>query len=133
MSVAIAFHVLAAVIWVGGLWFAAMVMRPDAQGLDAATRLTLWHQMLGRFFPFAWLSSAVLFVSGFAMVSVGYGGLAGIGRYIRLMMEVGLLAVAAFACLYFLPWRAFGEAVKAANGPSLPRTSGGYAYSSWSI
>jgi uncharacterized membrane protein len=80
--------------------------------------------MLGRFFPFAWLSSAVLFVSGFAMVFVGYGGLAGIGRYIRLMMEVGLLAVAAFACLYFLPWRAFGEAVKAANWPVAAKNIG---------
>ena len=39
MAFAIAIHTLAAAIWVGGMFFAYMVLRPSAGPLEAPVRL----------------------------------------------------------------------------------------------
>ena len=51
MAFAIAIHALAAVIWVGGMFFAYMVLRPSAGPLEAPVRLQLWERVFSRFFP----------------------------------------------------------------------------------
>jgi uncharacterized membrane protein len=60
MGLGLAIHTLAAVIWVGGMFFAHVVLRPSAKPLDPATRLALWERVLGRFFfvrsRFRWLT-----------------------------------------------------------------------------
>jgi len=38
MVLGLAFHILAAVIWVGGMFFAHMVLRPSAGPLDSFSR-----------------------------------------------------------------------------------------------
>ena len=51
MSVNIALHLLSAVIWVGGMFFAHMALRPAAaQVLEPPHRLQLWVQVFKRFF-----------------------------------------------------------------------------------
>jgi uncharacterized membrane protein len=115
MVLGLAFHILAAVIWVGGMFFAHMVLRPSAGPLDSPTRLALWERVLGRFFTWVWLSIAALLVSGFAMVLVGFGGFASLGHYINVMMAVGIVMMLLFAHVYFSPWKRFRRAVAAAN------------------
>jgi uncharacterized membrane protein len=115
MSLGLAFHILAAVIWVGGMFFAHMVLRPSAGPLDAPARLALWERVLGRFFTWVWLSIAVLLVSGFAMVLVGFGGFASLAHYINMMMAVGIVMMLLFAHVYFSPWKRFRRAVAAAD------------------
>ena len=70
MSLALTFHILAAVIWIGGMFFAHVVLRPSAGALDLPTRLALWDRVLGRFFMWVWLSIVALLLSGFAMVFI---------------------------------------------------------------
>ena len=42
-----ALHTLAALIWVGGMFFAWMILRPAAvSSLEAPARLTLWAEVL---------------------------------------------------------------------------------------
>jgi uncharacterized membrane protein len=115
MSLGLAFHTLAAVIWVGGMFFAHMVLRPSAGPLDSPTRLALWGRVLGRFFIWVWVSIAALLVSGFAMVMIGFGGFAALAHYINVMMAVGILMMMLFAHVYFAPWKRFRRAVAAAN------------------
>ena len=115
MSLGLAFHILAAVIWVGGMFFAHLVLRPSAGPLDLPIRLALWERVLGRFFTWVWLSIAALLVSGFAMVMIGFGGFASLGHYINVMMAVGIVMMMLFAHIYFAPWRRFRRAVMAAN------------------
>jgi uncharacterized membrane protein len=115
MSLGLAFHILAAVIWVGGMFFAHMVLRPSAGPLDSPTRLALWARVLGRFFVWVWLSIAALLVSGFAMVMIGFGGFASLAHYINVMMAVGIIMMLLFAHVYFGPWKRFRRAVAAAN------------------
>ena len=54
---AITLHLLAAVIWVGGMFFAYMALRPATGSLEPSIRLTLWSQTLKRFFPWVWISA----------------------------------------------------------------------------
>jgi uncharacterized membrane protein len=115
MSLGLAFHILAAVIWVGGMFFAHVVLRPGAGALDAPTRLALWGRVLERFFTWVWLSIAALLISGFAMVMIGFGGFATLGHYINVMMALGFVMMLIFAHVYFSPWRRFRVAVAAAN------------------
>jgi uncharacterized membrane protein len=115
MSLGLAFHILAAVIWVGGMFFAHLVLRPSAGPLDTPTRLALWERVLGRFFTWVWLSIVALLVSGFAMVMFGFGGFAALGHYINVMMAVGIVMMLMFAHVFFGPWKRFRRAVAAAN------------------
>ena len=46
-----------------------------------------------------------------AMVFGVYGGFAGIGLYIQLMMGLGIVMMLLFFHLYFAPWRRFRAAV----------------------
>ena len=55
---ALILHILAAVVWVGGMFFAHQVLRPAAGALDPGPRLMLWERVLGRFFP--WVIAAIV-------------------------------------------------------------------------
>jgi uncharacterized membrane protein len=117
MSLALIFHILAATIWIGGMFFAHVVLRPSAGALELPTRLALWERVLGRFFRWVWLSIAALLPSGFAMVFIGYGGFAVLPANISLMMTVGVLMAAIFSYIYFIPWQRFRRGVAAEDWP----------------
>jgi uncharacterized membrane protein len=110
-------HILAAVIWVGGMFFAYMCLRPAAGPLDPSARLPLWGRVFGRFFPWVWAAIVALLASGFWMIFAGFGGFAGVGPHIHVMMGTGILMVLAFLHLYFAPWKRFRRAVAAAEWP----------------
>ena len=112
MTGLIALHVLAAVIWVGGMFFAYVVLRPSAGPLESASRLALWSRVFGRFFPWVWASIAVLLVSGYAMLFLRFGGFASAPPHINVMQGAGILMMLLFLHLYFAPWRRFSRAVE---------------------
>ena len=117
MSLALIFHILAAIIWIGGMFFAHVILRPSAGALDLPTRLALWSRVLRSFFMWVWLSIAALLFSGFAMVFIGYGGFAVLPLNITLMMSVGVLMAAIFIYIYSVPWQHFRRGVAAADWP----------------
>lgn len=113
MSLAIALHVLAAVIWVGGMFFAYMAMRPAvAQVVDAPQRGVLWCHTLSRFFRWVWLAVGLLLVTGYWMVFSVFGGMAGIGWHVHVMQGLGLLMMLLFLHVYFAPFRRLKQAVE---------------------
>ncbi len=67
MILGLAIHILAAVIWVGGMFFAYLVLRPSAGPLEPALRLSLWQRVFARFFPVVWASILALVASGYGM------------------------------------------------------------------
>jgi uncharacterized membrane protein len=111
MTILVALHALAAMVWVGGMFFAYMVLRPSAGPLDPPSRLALWARVFGRFFNWVWASIAVLLASGYAMLFLGFGGFAGAGLHIHIMQATGILMMGLFLHLYFAPWRKFSRAV----------------------
>jgi len=111
MALLIALHVLAVVVWVGGMAFAYVVLRPSAGALESETRLQLWHGVFRRFFPWVWTSIIVLLASGYGMIFVYFGGFAGAGLYIQVMQGIGIVMMLLFLHLFFVPWRRFTHAV----------------------
>ena len=51
-AAALAIHLLLALLWVGGMFFAYLVLRPvAATELEPPQRLPLWRGVFSRFFP----------------------------------------------------------------------------------
>jgi uncharacterized membrane protein len=115
MAIALLLHVLAAVIWVGGMFFAYMILRPSLPPLEPSNRLPVWQRVFARFFNWVWLCIVVLPASGVTMVSDEFGGFSTLSPYIRLMMVLGGVMIAIFLFLYFVPWRRFRAAVSATD------------------
>ena len=116
LMIGVAFHIVAAVIWVGGMFFALVVLRPSTGPLDPPTRLALWQRVFARFFPWVWGAVAVLLISGFAMVIWGFGGFTKSG-HVHVMIGLGIIMMLIYAHLYFVPWQRFRRAVAAGEWP----------------
>ena len=115
MSLAIALHLLAAVVWVGGMFFAYLAMRPAVgQVLATEQRPTLWCHTLSRFFRWIWAAIVVLLVTGYWMVFAHFGGMANVGWHVHAMQGLGLLMMLLFLHVFFAPYRRLKQAV--ANG-----------------
>jgi uncharacterized membrane protein len=110
-SVLLMLHALSAVVWVGGMFFAHQVLRPAAASLEPGPRLTLWSQVLGRFFAWVFAAIALLLLTGYSLVFGVYGGFGGVGLHVHLMQGIGILMMLLFFHLYFAPWRRFRTAV----------------------
>ena len=114
MSLLIVLHVLSAVIWVGGMFFAYMALRPVAASLlEPPHRLNLWAQVFQKFFPWVWLAVVVLLVTGFWMMFGYLGGMAHAPKYIHVMMGLGIVMMLIFFHVYFAPFRRLKQAVAA--------------------
>src|SRR5574338_244978 len=61
-------HLLGVVIWVGGMAFAYLCLRPAVTLLAPPQRLTVMSGALDRFFPLVWASLGCILVSGIAML-----------------------------------------------------------------
>src|SRR5271170_1849008 len=109
MVIALLFHILAAVVWVGGMFFAHVMLRPAAAVLEPAVRLPLFRRVLGNFFPWVWVCIAALLGSAYGVLLPRLGGFAHSPAYVQIMQGIGLIMVLAFAHLFFAPWRRFRE------------------------
>lgn len=111
-------HVLASVVWVGGMFFAHQCLRPAAIAtLEPPLRLSLWRGVFGRFFPWVWISVVALLLSGQVMV-VQMGGMATVPMHVHIMVSIGYLMAALYAWLYFVPFAAMKRAVVAGDWPA---------------
>ncbi len=121
MVLGLAVHILAAVIWVGGMFFAYVALRPSAGPLEPALRLPLWHRVFSRFFPWVWACVVALLASGYGMVFLGFGGFAGVGPHVHAMQATGIVMVLLFLHLFFAPWQRLRRALAAGDLPGAGR------------
>lgn len=119
-----AIHSLAAIVWVGGMFFAYMILRPSLGFLEAPVRLRVWDECFRRFFAWVWAAAVALPASGYLQVFGTSGGFANAGPHVTLMHWIGLAMIGLFAFLYFVPYRAYARAAAAgdwaAAGTRLP-------------
>ena len=112
-SLAIAIHALAATIWVGGMFFAYMVLRPSMPVLEPPPqRLKLWLAVFRGFFPWVWAAVIILPLTGYLQVFTDYGGLAGVGPHIHAMQTIGWVMILLYWYLYFGPYERYRIAVE---------------------
>lgn len=114
MGIALLLHVLAAVVWVGGMFFAYVVLRPVAAGqLEPPQRLALWVGVFGKFFPWVFAAIGILLVTGFWMVLGIYGGFGSVGPYVHTMMWLGIVMMLIFMHVFFASFKRLKMAVAA--------------------
>lgn len=112
MSILIAIHVLAALVWVGGLFFLLQILRPAAAAVSAGERLPLFANVLSRFFPWVWVSVIALLATGYAMIGL-LGGMAAVPVYVHVMQGLAWVMILIFGHVFFAPWRRIRKAVAA--------------------
>jgi uncharacterized membrane protein len=110
-TTALILHSIAAAVWVGGMFFALLALRPATAPLEPGPRLELWLRVLGRFFRWVIAAIVLLLISGYGMMFGVYSGFRGAGLHIHIMQGIGIVMMLAFFHLYFAPWRRFREAV----------------------
>lgn len=109
-------HLTAAVIWVGGMFFAYVCLRPEAAVLlPPPQRLPLWQGVLRRFFVWVWVSLSLLLLSGLA--TLFQTGLAQSPPHWHGMTFLGVLMGLVFVELYIRPWASFRSAVSVEDWP----------------
>ncbi len=116
-------HVLAVVLWVGGMVFAHFFLRPSLAVLAPPQRLALMHAVLGRFFAAVAVAVAVVLASGLWMVGrVARQAVAGGGSFAwpldwSVMTALGLVMTAVFVFIRLGPYRRFARAVRSETWP----------------
>jgi uncharacterized membrane protein len=113
IPVILAFHTIAAIVWVGGMAFALLVLRPAAAALPKPLAVALWRQVFQRFFALVWVAIVVLLASGYGTIFLGFGGFAAVGVHINIMQSLGLVMMILFVAMWAKPWRDFRRAVDA--------------------
>ena len=106
-------HVMGVVVWVGGMFFAHMALRPSVQSLAPPARLPLLAATLSRFI--AWVAVAIVSIlaSGFAMMAM----MGTVGPHVHAMTGLGLAMVAIYGYLVAVPLRILRGGVGASDWP----------------
>lgn len=118
-------HLLGAVLWVGGMGFALLALRPALAVLEPPQRLALHEGALRRFFLIVWHAMPALLLTGYALLFGWYGGFVGAGWHIHAMHMLALVMAGIFLALVTGPWREFraarARADLAAAAPAMDR------------
>lgn len=118
MSAAVIVHVLSVVIWVGGMFFAYMCLRPAAvELLEPPLRLRLWVRVFERFFPWVWAAVALILATGLWIIAAWFQGFANAPRYVHIMFGLGLIMMLIFFHVFFAPYQRLRRAVMAEEWP----------------
>lgn len=111
-------HVLSAVVWVGGMFFAWMILRPAViAALEGPSRLKLWLQVFPRFFVWVWCAVILLPVTGIGMIHLSFSGFQTAPRYVQVMMGLYVVMVALFLRVSTLNLPELRKAVAAEQWP----------------
>ncbi len=107
-------HLLAALVWVGGMFFAWMVLRPAViAALEGPSRLKVWVQVFPRFFVWVWAAVVLLPITGIGMIQLNFTGFETAPRYVQIMMGLYVVMVALFLRIQSLQLPELRRAVEA--------------------
>lgn len=117
-------HVLAVVVWVGGMAFAHFFLRPALVLLEPPQRLKLMHAVLRRFFGAVLVLAGTALVTGFWMAGsaarqarLGGGSFAWPTGWL-VMAVLGTLMVAIFGHIRFVLYKRLDAQVAAQQWPA---------------
>ena len=117
-------HVLATVVWVGGMVFAHFFLRPALAQLEPPQRLRLMHEVLRRFFAAVSVAALLILATGLWMIgrvakqAVQSGGSFAMPLDWTLMAVLGVLMVAIYGHIRFVLFKRFAVAVTALDWPA---------------
>lgn len=112
MAIAATLHILAVIIWIGGMFFAHMALRPVvASLLEPALRLRLMAQVLERFFLWVWIAVILLWITGSWMIWGYFGGMANVRMSVHIMLTIAIIMTLIYIYIFFVPFPHLKKAV----------------------
>lgn len=115
-------HLLAMAVWVGGMVFAHLCLRPALNDLSPQLRLPLWEGVFSRFFHWVSGSVVVILVTGGYLLGVSGGGHA--PWPLHAMAGLGVLMMLIYGHIRFGVFPRIHRAVQAQNWPDGARAVG---------
>jgi uncharacterized membrane protein len=110
LAIPLALHQLAALVWIGGMFFAHFALRPTLkQGLEPPARIQVAMGVFSRFFPWVWVCIATLWLTGLWIGIAEFQGR--VGLHVHVMAGVALAMTLVFSYLYAFPYRKMRTAV----------------------
>lgn len=105
-------HILGFTVWVGGMFFAYMALRPVAASrLEPDMRLRLWEGVFEKFFFWVWASVVAILISGlYMMAKMGHPPF-----YVTAMFLTGVIMMSIFGHIFFAPYKRLKRAVSASD------------------
>jgi uncharacterized membrane protein len=113
MQIARWLHVVGVVVWVGGMFFAHMALRPAVAALEPPQRLALLAATLARFLAWVGVSVVAILASGGAMMAM----LGGMSHAVASMAAAGIVMTLIYVWLVAVPYRLLRSAVAASDWP----------------
>lgn len=109
-------HLAAVVVWVGGMFFAYVCLRPAAvEVLEPPLRLSLWKRVFDRFFVAVWIAVVVLPLSGTALLwKMNWV----VPHHVWVMIALGAVMIAVYADVALRCFGALSRAVAAKDWPA---------------
>jgi uncharacterized membrane protein len=114
MRIALWLHILATVVWVGGMFFAHVALRPAVAVLPPPVRLPLVTATLATFFRWVAIAVVTIIGTGFVMI-FARGGFGLVGAHVHVMTVLGLVMASIYGFVVAVPFPRARAAV-AANG-----------------
>ena len=120
-QVLLSLHLLGAIAWLGGMFFAYFCLRPAAaEILNPPERLPLWSATFSRFLPYMAVAVVFILATGLAMLlSVGFSA-APLGWHA--MFALGIVMASVFGYIYFGLFPKLRAQCKASAWPSAGQT-----------
>jgi len=110
----LAIHLLSAAIWVGGMAYVLLVLRPALAALEPAAKAMQMHLLtLKKFFLIVWHVMPLMLLTGWGMVFMVWGSMKLLPWNINAMQGLGVLMALIFIAVYFGPYKRAQRAIRA--------------------
>lgn len=106
-GIALILHLVAINIWIGGPFFATVILGRAIKNVETHEQLILWQLIFRRFFFWAWVAVGIILVSGAWMIYHIYGGISLLPLHVKLMGGIALTMIFVFLFIYLFPYRQF--------------------------
>jgi len=108
LPIALSVHLLAIIVWVGGMFFAHQALRPAIiEVLDPPKRLALWVATFKHFFFWVWIAIILVLISGLWMFTLQQKP----PIYMHIMLSLGVVMMLMFLHVFFAPYKKLKGAV----------------------
>jgi uncharacterized membrane protein len=117
LTALLAVHILSAVLWVGGMFYALVVLSPALAVLENAPRLQVHMLTLKRFFLVVWHAMPLMLLTGWGMIGAAGWDMGHLPWYVNAMQGLALVMAAIFLFTFFAPYRRLRRAIR--PGPEI--------------
>ena len=124
-------HLIAGIVWMGGMTFMLFALRPAAiASMDAQPRAILMGQVWGRFYALVLVSIVALFATGTHLYTATFRatrlatGDGGVPLGWNIMLVLGITMMLIFGHIYFAGFKKYKRAVATGQWPLAAKAAG---------